>query len=142
MGSLLNSLLRHIKITYITYRFYKLLGEEIMEQMIDSKKLQELLNISPTTLHKMESEGLPFTRIGKSKKYNLKEVKSWIANSQREIFDLLIGKVYCNEEIARTFKCSQTGGMRRSHTTNTLVIFSDHTKGIYCKRQVVLNTFC
>lgn len=30
-----------------------------------------------------------------------------------------------------TFKCGNMGGMRRSKTTNTLVIVSDYTKGIY-----------
>ena len=30
-----------------------------------------------------------------------------------------------------TFKCGNIGGMRRSKATNTLVIVSDYTKGIY-----------
>ncbi len=29
------------------------------------------------------------------------------------------------------FKCGYSGGMRRSHKTNTLVIVSDHTKSFY-----------
>jgi len=102
-----------------------------MEKLIDSKQLQEILNISRTTLHRMEKEGLPVTHIGKSKRYNIDEVKVWIDNRQRGISDLVIGQVYRNQEIATAFKCSTQGGMRRSHATNTLVIFSDHTKGIY-----------
>ncbi|MBO8136759.1 MAG: HNH endonuclease [Desulfotomaculum sp.] len=34
------------------------------------------------------------------------------------------------------FKCSNSGGMRRSHRTNSLVIVSDHTKSIYEDRWV------
>ena len=36
-----------------------------------------------------------------------------------------------NEDIVRIFKCGNMGGMRRSRTTNTLVIVSDYTKGLY-----------
>ncbi|OOR71707.1 restriction endonuclease [Bacillus cereus] len=45
-----------------------------------------------------------------------------------------IGKIYDNSEIAKHFKCGNMGGMRRSKKTNTLVLFSDHTKGIYDDR--------
>jgi 5-methylcytosine-specific restriction enzyme A len=102
-----------------------------MEQYIDSKVLLQNLGISRTTLHRMEKEGLPFFQVGKSKRYNYEEVKVWIDDRQRGIQDLVIGQVYSNNEIAKAFKCSTQGGMRRSHTTNTLVIFSDHTKGKY-----------
>lgn len=44
---------------------------------------------------------------------------------------LKIGQILRNEEIAEIFKCGNMGGMRRSHTTNTLVVISDYTKGIY-----------
>lgn len=79
----------------------------------------------------MEKAGLPVPQIGKTKRYNNDEVKVWIDDRQRGISDLVIGKVYHNQDIAKAFKCSTQGGMRRSHATNTLVIFSDHTKGIY-----------
>ncbi|UFU00167.1 HNH endonuclease [Radiobacillus kanasensis] len=102
-----------------------------MENLIDSKQLQEVLNISRTTLYRMEKEGLPVTLIGKSKRYNIDEVRVWIDNRQRGISNLIVGNAYHNDEITKIFKCANTGGMRRSHTTNTLVIFSDHTKGKY-----------
>jgi hypothetical protein len=38
------------------------------------------------------------------------------------------GQKLHNNEIAEIFKCSNQGGMRRSHATNTLVIISDHRK--------------
>ena len=44
---------------------------------------------------------------------------------------LEIGQILKNSEIVETFKCGNMGGMRRSKTTNTLVIVSDYTKGIY-----------
>ncbi|WP_082389445.1 helix-turn-helix domain-containing protein [Lysinibacillus sp. ZYM-1] len=110
-----------------------------MEKLIDSKQLQEMFKISRTTLHRMEKEGLPFTQIGKSKRYNTEEVKVWIEDRHRGIENLEIGKIYHNQEIAKAFKCSTQGGMRRSHSTNTLVIFSDHTKGIYEDKWIINN---
>lgn len=44
---------------------------------------------------------------------------------------LKIGQILKNADIVSTFKCGNMGGMRRSKTTNTLVIVSDYTKGIY-----------
>lgn len=110
-----------------------------MHQLIDSKTLQSTIGISRTTLHRMEKEGLPFTLVGKSKRYNIDEVKVWMDDRQRGIDNLVIGNLYHNLEIARAFKCSTQGGMRRSHTTNTLVIFSDHTKGKYEDKWTINN---
>ena len=42
-----------------------------------------------------------------------------------------VGEVVSHSQISDEFKCGNMGGMRRSHTTNTLVIISDHTKAIY-----------
>lgn len=44
---------------------------------------------------------------------------------------LKIGQILKNADIVDTFKYGNMGGMRRSKTTNTLVIVSDYTKGIY-----------
>ncbi len=44
---------------------------------------------------------------------------------------LKIGQILKNKDIVDLFKCGNMGGMRRSKTTNTLVIVSDYTKGIY-----------
>lgn len=44
---------------------------------------------------------------------------------------LSIGQVVKNAGIVDIFKCGNMGGMRRSKTTNTLVLISDYTKGIY-----------
>lgn len=44
---------------------------------------------------------------------------------------LKIEQVLKNSDIVAIFKCGNMGGMRRSKTTNTLVIVSDYTKGLY-----------
>lgn len=44
---------------------------------------------------------------------------------------LNIGDVLKNQDIVELFKCGNMGGMRRSRETNTLVLISDYTKGIY-----------
>lgn len=44
---------------------------------------------------------------------------------------LKIGQIIKNTDLVDIFKCGNMGGMRRSKTTNTLVLVSDYTKGIY-----------
>ena len=44
---------------------------------------------------------------------------------------LQIGQVINNAELVEIFQCGNMGGMRRSRATNTLVIVSDYTKGLY-----------
>ena len=44
---------------------------------------------------------------------------------------LEIGQILKNSEIVEIFKCGNMGGMRRSKATNTLILVSDYTKGIY-----------
>lgn len=45
--------------------------------------------------------------------------------------ELSIGQELKNSDIVEIFKCGNMGGMRRSKKTNTLVLISDYTKGIY-----------
>lgn len=45
--------------------------------------------------------------------------------------NLEIGQIINNNTLMSIFKCSQQGGMRKSNTTNTLVIVTDYTRGIY-----------
>ena len=51
----------------------------------------------------------------------------------KDMFDpnLEIGQILKNKDIVDIFKCGNMGGMRRSRTTNTLVLISVYTKGIY-----------
>ena len=41
-----------------------------------------------------------------------------------------------NRKLTEIFRCSTQGGMRRSHRTDSLVLVSDHTRGIYDDRWV------
>jgi len=50
------------------------------------------------------------------------------------IEELKIGETLNNAKLCETFSCSPQGGMRRSHTTNSLVIVSNHIKSIYDDR--------
>lgn len=45
--------------------------------------------------------------------------------------DLTQGTVINNQQLCDLFKCSTQGGMRRSKTTNTLVIVSNHVNSVY-----------
>lgn len=45
--------------------------------------------------------------------------------------ELSIGQELKNSDIVEIFKCGNMGDMRRSKKTNTLVLISDYTKGIY-----------
>ena len=47
------------------------------------------------------------------------------------INDFIIGNIYSNNEIASAFKCSIMGGMRRSITTNSLVLIANHINLLY-----------
>lgn len=46
------------------------------------------------------------------------------------------GDIIDNNELRNIFSVGTQGGMRRSHSTNTLVIISDHTKAIYEDRWI------
>lgn len=46
-------------------------------------------------------------------------------------FNLKQGDILINDELMETFKCSGQGGMRKSNKTNTLILISDETKGLY-----------
>ena len=45
--------------------------------------------------------------------------------------ELKKNQILKNADIVELFQCGNMGGMRRSHKTNTLVIISDYTKGLY-----------
>lgn len=44
------------------------------------------------------------------------------------------GNILSNKELQKLFKCGLQGGMRRSLRTNSLILVSDHTRGIYKDR--------
>ncbi|WP_414835427.1 HNH endonuclease [Bacillus sp. Ba 3] len=106
-----------------------------MKTSIKQKQIMEHFNICRETLNAMEKEGLPFYKINvRDKEYDIEQVANWLKSIRKEIESMVTGEVYDNSEITRRFKCGNMGGMRRSKKTNTLVLFSDHTKGIYDDR--------
>lgn len=48
--------------------------------------------------------------------------------------DLKIKEIIDNKRLMDIFQCGNSGGMRRSHVTNTLILISDHTQGTYDDR--------
>ncbi|WP_373600708.1 HNH endonuclease [Paraclostridium bifermentans] len=46
-------------------------------------------------------------------------------------FNLKQGDIVMNDDLMKIFKCSGQGGMRKSNKTNTLILISDETKGLY-----------
>jgi len=46
------------------------------------------------------------------------------------------GDILNNNQLMNIFKCSNSGGMRRSLRTNSLILISDHTKAIYEDRWI------
>lgn len=52
------------------------------------------------------------------------------------IEELRPGSLIDNDRLCDIFKCSKQGGMRRSNTTNTLVLVSNHTKSVYGDRWI------
>lgn len=97
--------------------------------LLKPEELQNKLNISKPTYYQYVKEGMPYELYGKKKVYDINKVRDWL-NTRISSFNnsLEVGKVYRNQEIADIFKCSTQGGMRKSNTTNSLVLFCDHSK--------------
>lgn len=96
--------------------------------MLTQKELQENLKISQATYYRFIKEGMPFIVNGKKKLFDIILVTEWMEKrNNSSIGELSEGEIYSNAKIAEAFKCSTQGGMRRSHATNTLVLFTDHS---------------
>lgn len=92
---------------------------------VDTKTVIKEVNISRTTLYRLTQQGLPYKVINSKKMYNIGEVKEFIEQRKNRLSQrLVIGQEYTNDEIVKIFNCSPQGGMRRSLTTNSLILFS------------------
>lgn len=92
--------------------------------LITKKELLKELDISTGVLADLIRNGMPRER----EMFNLDKIIVWRENWSKNILgEIEVGRVYTNKEISDKFKCSRQGGMRRSHQTNTLVLFSDQT---------------
>lgn len=90
-----------------------------------------LFKITQPTFNNWRKNGIPSVVENGKVYFDEEQVLNWNASIRESINELEIGKEYHNKMISETFKCSEQGGMRRSHLSNTLVLFSDHTKGVY-----------
>ena len=96
-------------------------------EFLTVKEIEERLDIPKKMLNKFKEKGLKSI----NNRYKYDDILKYKEIALSNIDHLKVGQEYTNNEIADIFGCSTQGGMRRSHYTNTLVIFSDHTKGIY-----------
>lgn len=99
--------------------------------LLTNKEVQKKYNISRTTLFRLEKKGLPFINVGRNKRYDESILEQWFDNESKDIKQLEIGKTYDNLTISKVFGCGMQGGIRKSQTTNTLVIFLNHTNALY-----------
>lgn len=101
----------------------------MLSKLLTRKELGEKLAIDSSNISQLVARGMPVV----GKKFDLDAVIDWRDDQTKDqLSELKIGQAYLNEEIVKMFFCATQGGMRRSHKTNTLVLFSDHTgKKIY-----------
>lgn len=108
---------------------------------MDKKKLLEKLRIPAETLKQWLKVGLPHSIENNKVTFDEDEVIEWIEDRKRNspINDLVIGQDYLNNQIVEKFKCAPQGGMRRSHSTNTLILFTDqiNKNSIYKDKWIV-----
>lgn len=99
--------------------------------LYNRKQVQEHFKIDTSTLRVWLDKGVPVESENGIEYFDVETVKDWLEERRSGINNLEIGKIYDNKTISETFGCAPQGGMRRSKLTNTLVLFSDHTTGIY-----------
>ncbi|MGW8040032.1 hypothetical protein ACWEX2_07355 [Staphylococcus xylosus] len=110
-----------------------------MSKLLKKKDLQQSLKINNDTFRKWKEAGIPIVKEQNEEFFDIEQVKRWHKKITEPIDNLMIDKKYDNNTICDVFKCSQQGGMRRSHLTNTLVLFSDHTNDVYRDHSVIDN---
>lgn len=102
---------------------------------LTQSEITELLGISRTTLFRLIKEGLPFTETPNGKKYfDEDEVRNFLKTRKDNLLkELVVGKIYSNDEIVEIFRVGNMGGMRRSHSRNALVLitYQDGSNRLY-----------
>ncbi|OCG74883.1 hypothetical protein A9G42_09425 [Gilliamella sp. Nev6-6] len=54
-----------------------------------------------------------------------------MGKNAEQIEQLIPGTVLNNQQLCEIFKCSPQGGMRKSNTTKTLVLITNHIESVY-----------
>jgi 5-methylcytosine-specific restriction protein A len=87
-----------------------------------------------------ESEDTPSIQFIKRQEIHQFDVDFLDTSSRRQVGPFLVplkpNDVVDNDQLRAIFRCSSQGGMRRSRTTNSLVLVSDHTKSTYEDRWI------
>ncbi|WP_434683172.1 HNH endonuclease [Bacillus sp. PM5] len=102
------------------------------KKIVKSKELMEYFKISRETIRNMEKNGLPIVKEGE---YELQQVINFFTDIERKInINFKTGNFYTNQQVMDIFKCDNNQGMRRSHATNSLVLFTKIEKDLYQDR--------
>lgn len=107
------------------------------ETILNNDEVMKLLTLSGSSLREYRKNGLPFEKDGRNYRYPKSKVIEWQKSRQENaVMKLHVGKGYLNHEIEEILGCSGQGGMRRSHKTGTLALFTDSsdTKNPYQDR--------
>lgn len=112
-------------------KFLPLGVSALPEKRMTVKEVVSLYRIPEISLKQMILDSLPMHGTGKNKYFLKSEVENWLTESNKMINDLQKGTIINNVSLSQIFKCSQQGGMRRSHKTNSLVLILKHKNGFY-----------
>ncbi|PHC41330.1 hypothetical protein COF09_16620 [Bacillus toyonensis] len=103
-----------------------------VNRIVKAKELMEYFKISRETLQTMEKNGLLVVKKGE---YELEKVIDFFTNIVEKINSKFkVGNFYTNQQVMDVFKCDNNQGMRRSHATNSLVLFTKIEKDLYHDR--------
>lgn len=106
-----------------------------MSKLLKKSELLKILQISSTVFKKLNLEIFSHNGL-----FDLDEVVNYRQKNNRALIqELKLNTEYKNKEICTAFKCSTQGGMRRSHYTNTLVLFSNQMN--FGKREIVYGDY-
>lgn len=93
---------------------------------LNNNDVKKILTLSDRELRKYRKNGMPFTKKGRDYTYLKSQIIEWQKNRQENTASKLqVGKGYLNSEIEIILGCSGQGGMRRSHASGTLALFTD-----------------
>lgn len=54
-----------------------------MQELVTMKDIMQIYKISRSTIDRWRSEGMPCSKVGRSIRFNLEEVKKWIENNKQ-----------------------------------------------------------
>lgn len=95
------------------------------KDLLNLSELIEATGLSRSTLNRMRTEGMPSREGVGTRKYDLEEVKAFIAErTAKNGVTLIEGNTYTNNEIVKYFRVGNMGGMRKSNTQHALILIS------------------